>query len=109
MTSTDSVENQKICVELANSDTNNLKSSVYKVERLIRTIRERNNTLDNWIMKENNKNIDGQQYEEYYEMPRRLDWEAFRKSYDVRPQNYEQLISIPGVGPAAVRTKSCYL
>jgi uncharacterized protein len=106
MTSTDSVENQKICVELANSDTNNLKSSVYKVERLIRTIRERNNTLDNWIMKENNKNIDGQQYEEYYEMPRRLDWEAFRKSYDVRPQNYEQLISIPGVGPAAVRALS---
>jgi hypothetical protein len=106
MTSTDSVENQKICVELANSDANNLKSSVYKVERLIRTIREKNNTLDNWIMKENNKYIDDQQYEEYYEMPRRLDWEAFKKSYDVRPQNYEQLISIPGIGPAAVRALS---
>ena len=106
MTSTDSVENQKICVELANSDANNLKSSVYKVERLIRTIREKNSTLDNWIMKENNKNIDDRQYEEYYEMPRRLDWEAFRKSYDVRPQNYERLISIPGIGPAAVRALS---
>jgi hypothetical protein len=106
MTSTDSAENQKICVELANSDTNNLKSSVYKVERLIRTIREKNNTLDNWIMKENDKNIDSQQYEEYYEMPRRLDWEAFKKSYDVRPQNYEQLISIPGIGQAAVRALS---
>jgi hypothetical protein len=106
MTSTDSVENQKICVELASSDTNNLKSSVYKVEKLIPTIREKNNILDNWITKENNKNIDGQQYEEYYEMPRRLDWEAFKKSYDVRPQNYEQLISIPGIGPAAVRALS---
>jgi hypothetical protein len=105
MTSIDSAENQKICIELINSDTNNLKSSVYK-GRLIHTIREKNNTLDNWIIKEKNKNIDDQQYEEYYEMPRRLDWEAFKKSYDVRPQNYEQLISIPGIGPAAVRALS---
>jgi uncharacterized protein len=109
MTSIDSAENQKICVELAKSDTNNLKSSVYKVGRLIHTIREKNNTLDNWIMKEKNEknmNNDVQQHEEYYEMPRRLDWEAFKKSYDVRPQNYEQLISIPGIGPAAVRALS---
>ena len=106
MTSFDSLDNQKICVDLANGDTNNLKSSVYKVGRLIHTIREKNNTLDNWIMKGKNKNIDDQQYEEYYEMPRRLDWEAFKKSYDIRPQNYEQLISIPGIGPAAVRALS---
>ena len=30
MTSIDSVENQKICVELAKGDIHNLKSSVYK-------------------------------------------------------------------------------
>jgi uncharacterized protein len=38
-----------------------------------------------------------------YEMPRRLDWNVFRKIYDIQPKNYEQLISVPGVGPAAVR------
>ena len=39
-------------------------------------------------------------------MPRRLDWNVFRKTYDIQPQNYEQLISIPGVGPATVRALS---
>ena len=31
MTSIDSVENQKICVELARGDISNLQSSVYKI------------------------------------------------------------------------------
>ena len=79
MTSNDSVENQKICVELANRDINNLKSSVYKVGRLMHTVPEKKNTLDNWIIDENNNNANDQNYVEHYEMPRRLDWEAFRK------------------------------
>ena len=56
MTSIDSVDNQKICVELANSNINNLKSSVYKVGRLMQPIPEKRNTLDTWIMDENNNN-----------------------------------------------------
>lgn len=107
MTSIDSIDNQKISVELANGDTNNLKSSVYKVGRLIRNIREKKNTLDTWIMQENNNNNTRDlQYGEHYEMPRRLDWEAFRRTYDIQPHNYEQLISIPGIGSAAVRALS---
>jgi len=106
MTSIDSVDNQKICVELANSDINNLKSSVYKVGRMMHAIPEKRNTLDTWIMDENNVNANDQEYGKHYEMPRRLDWEAFRKCYDIQPQNYEQLISIPGIGPAAVRALS---
>ena len=43
---------------------------------------------------------------EHYEMPRRLNWNLFRKIYDIQPTNYEQLISIPGFGPAAVRALS---
>jgi uncharacterized protein len=39
-------------------------------------------------------------------MPSRLDWTLFRKIYDIQPRNYEQLISIPGFGPAAVRSLS---
>jgi hypothetical protein len=44
--------------------------------------------------------------EEHYEMPTRLDWNLFRKIYDIQPRNYEQLISVPGFGPAAVRALS---
>jgi len=43
---------------------------------------------------------------EHYEMPFKLDWNIFRKSYDIQPQNYEDLISIPGFGPASVRALS---
>lgn len=107
MTSIDSIDNQKISVELANGDTNNLKSSVYKVGRLMRNIREKKNTLDAWIMQENNNNnTNDLQYGEHYEMPPRLDWKAFRRIYDIQPHNYEQLISIPGIGSAAVRALS---
>ena len=46
------------------------------------------------------------QNSEHYEMPRRLNWDVFRKIYDIQPKNYEGLISIPGIGPAAVRAFS---
>lgn len=77
MTSIDSVENQKICMELANGDTNNLRSSVYRVGRLIYDIREKKNTLDTWIVKEknnnnNNINADDPLNGEHYEMPHRF-------------------------------------
>ena len=39
-------------------------------------------------------------------MPRKLDWNLFRRIYDIQPQNYEELLSIPGVGPATVRSLS---
>ena len=39
-------------------------------------------------------------------MPSRLNWNLFKKIYDIQPRNYEQLISISGFGPAAVRALS---
>ena len=111
MTSIHSVENQKISVEMATGDINNLKASVYKVEGIMNSPQNNANTLDSWIMttnnnnnKNNNKKTDD--YTEHYKMPRRLDWNVFRKCYDIQPQNYEQLISIPGIGPASVRALS---
>ena len=112
MTSTNSVENQKVCVELAKGDINNLKSSVYKTSTTLRNI-ETDNTLDKWIKidncLDNDKENDTKKLLdniEHYEMPRRLDWNVFRKVYDIQPRNYEQLISIAGIGPAAIRALS---
>jgi len=113
MTSNDSAENQKICMELARDDVNNLKSSVRKVTESISAPIVKKNTLDNWIPTDNSdsnyqvsEDLGRQNFIERYEMPRRLDWNVFRKIYDIQPQNYEQLISVPGVGPAAVRALS---
>jgi len=128
MTSIDSNENQKICVDLVNSDINNLQSSVYKVLEITKkNASTKINTLDNWIVpqidntnnhaastmesqgeyKSNNRvNMKSNSLREHYEMPHRLDWNIFRKAYDIQPKNYEQLISIPGIGPSSVRALS---
>ena len=128
MTSIDSNENQKICVDLVNSNINNLQSSVYKVLEITKkNASTKINTLDNWIVpqidntnnhaastmesqgeyKSNNRvNMKSNSLREHYEMPRRLDWNIFRKAYDIQPKNYEQLISIPGIGPSSVRALS---
>ena len=109
MTSIDSEENQKVCVELATGNINNLKSSMYKVAAINKTKQEK--TLDAWIetYKLNGKyKVDNKtnSQTEHYEMPRRLDWSVFKRIYDIQPQNYEQLVSISGVGPAAIRALS---
>ena len=77
MTSIDSAENQKICVELARGDINNLKSSVYKIAAT-HTLDKRN-TLDNSITAytsgkyEVSTTTTKDPSTEHYWMPRRLD------------------------------------
>lgn len=91
MTALQSEENQKVCVDLVNSDTNSLKSSVY---RLIAK-----STLDPWL---GSDMVDASGYE----MPRRLDWGLFRHIYEIQPSNYEELLSMRGLGGATVRALS---
>ncbi len=94
MTAAQSQENQKVCVDLAKGDTNNLKSSVYRLAA-------RGDTLDRWLgSDEIIVDTSG------YEMPRRLDWALFKRIYDIQPSNYEELLSISGVGGATVRALS---
>lgn len=108
MTSIKSIENQKISLELARSEVGYLKSSVYKVVSETNLPQKRVESLDSWIAP-NDKVISNEKdfrFVEHYEMPRKLDWNAFRKCYDIQPQNYEQLISVPGIGPASIRALS---
>lgn len=110
MCSINSNENQKVSLELARGNTENLKSSVNKIVKKDHLL-EMNNTLDHWmpvtsLIYTPDKHFEDFHVDEHYEMPRRLDWNLFRKIYDIQPRNYEQLISIPGFGPAAVRALS---
>jgi hypothetical protein len=36
-------------------------------------------------------------------MPRRIDWDAVKQAYEFQPRNYEELLSIRGIGPGAVK------
>lgn len=111
MCSINSKENQKVSLELATGNTENLKSSVKKLILKKDHLLEINNTLDRWMPRSDLsyapvKLFEDCDSEEHYQMPRTLDWNLFRKIYDIQPRNYEQLISIPGFGPAAVRALS---
>jgi hypothetical protein len=121
MTSFQSLENQKICVDLVNENISNLRSSIYKIQEIVKNIQKNTNTLENWLNREHiiddNKNGKNEfthdnkiksylLLSEHYEMPRRIDWNLFRKIYDIHPDNYEELISIPGFGPSSVRALS---
>jgi hypothetical protein len=37
------------------------------------------------------------------QMPRNINWKTFKQVYEFQPKNYEELLSIKGVGPATVR------
>ena len=108
MTSINSIDNQRISVDLAIGNTDNLRSSVFKVTSVLASTGEY--TLDRWFISENSVSADTHLYDnifiEQYQMPHKLDWNLFNRIYDIRPQNYEQLISIPRVGPATVRALS---
>jgi hypothetical protein len=56
--------------------------------------------------KESDKEKKNQSFVEHYEMLWQLDWNVFKKTYDIQPQSYEELISNPGIGPTSVRALS---
>jgi uncharacterized protein len=106
-TSINSTDNQRICVDLATGNTENLRSTVSKVSSVLASMQRY--TLDRWFNSNSayeDEYIGNKNFIEHYEMPRKLDWNLFKRIYDIHPQNYEQLISIPGVGPATVRALS---
>ena len=89
MTATNSQQSQQVSLDLARGDAGNLKSAIYKIAA--------KNTLDEWVGEGTVQNTTG------YEMPRRLDWDLFKKIYDIQPRSYEELLGMQGVGGATVR------
>jgi hypothetical protein len=95
MTASGSQESQKVSLDLARGNPDNLKSSIYKLTA--------ENTLDKWLIEGEPATTKKSTMMTGYEMPRRLDWDLFRQIYDVQPKNYEELLSMQGVGAATVR------
>lgn len=93
MVAKDSIENQKISLDIIKESPNNIKSSIYKINN--------RNSLDKWINTDNNYTSIST-----YEMPRHLNWNLFKELYDIQPRNYEHLLSIRGVGPSVIRALS---
>jgi hypothetical protein len=72
-----------------------------KVMRLFEAARPLNQkSLQEWLPK---TNTDTQQPIIVLQMPRNTNWKTLRQVYEFQPSNYEELLSIRGVGPATVR------
>jgi hypothetical protein len=78
------------------------KEAPNKIMRLFEAARPLyQKSLQEWLPKTNNP----QQRETIValNMPRTISWKTLKRAYEFQPENYEQLLSIKGVGPATVR------
>jgi hypothetical protein len=78
------------------------KESPTKVMRLFEATRPlHQKSLQDWLPKA--KVDPWRRSVEALKMPRSVSWETLRRVYEFQPRNYEELLSVKGVGPATVR------
>ena len=93
MTAKESEECRQVSVDL-------VKEKPEKIVRLLKNIRPvYQKSLIEWINERKNEPY----VIKTLIMPRTLNWNALRKAYEIQPKNYEELLSIRGIGPATVR------
>lgn len=77
------------------------KESPNKTMHLFEAARPLNQkSLQEWFPQ---TNINQQQPITVLQMPRNINWKTLKQVYEFQPKNYEELLSIKGVGPATVR------
>lgn len=78
------------------------KEPTKKLFRLIQSsVRPRSQaSIHSWLPKTSDS---WNQTETTLNMPRNINWDTLARVYEFQPQNYEDLLSIHGVGPATVR------
>jgi len=93
MVSKNSVSSQKTCVDLACDNSHHLVNDWASLTRL-----ETQTTLDEYTGTDTPcKHVF------CLDMPRSINWNKMREIYDFQPKNYEELLSLNGVGPKTVR------
>ena len=94
MTARTSEGSRKASVDLAKEPTR-------KLIRLAQTVTPppqlHQKQLQEWLPNANTQHVTT------LNMPRNINWKALTQAYETQPSNYEELLSIQGVGPATVR------
>jgi hypothetical protein len=88
MVARESEEAQKISVDIVKEGPTKLKGSIVEVRDLSQR------RLDDFLP---DKRV------RYLLMPKNLNWEGVRKAYEFQPRDYEEMLSVKGVGPSTVR------
>jgi len=78
------------------------KEPTAKIMRLFEAVRPlHQKSLQEWLPEA--KADPWRQSVETLHMPRNISWETTKRVYEFQPRNYEELLSVKGVGPATVR------
>ncbi len=86
---------RKASVDLAKEPTRKLMNLIQS------TAKPQNQTsLQDWLPKTDDS---WQQTLTTLNMPRNINWDTLSRVYEFQPKNYEELLSVKGVGPATVR------
>ncbi len=82
------------------TSTDIAKEEPRKILRMLKSVRPAyQRSLQEWVPEVNWKEY----MADVLAMPRNLNWKAVKRAYEFQPKNYEELLSIRGVGPATVR------
>jgi len=95
MTAKESEGCRKVSVDIVKEPPKKIARSL----GLLRRTRQR--MLDEWMP--NEENIERFRPQRFLSMPVRINWKAVKRAYEFQPRNYEELLSIRGIGPATVR------
>jgi hypothetical protein len=95
MTAKKSIDTQKTSLDLVKDSLVYLRNDWAE---LMRPSHQR--TLDEWLGK--NTKIKESSVD-FLSMPRTINWNTMERLYNFQPKNYEEMLSIKGVGPSTVR------
>ena len=93
MTAKQSTDTQKVSVNLVNDNPLHLRRDWAYL-----TLHQNQKTLDDWSSVGHMKTP-----VQHLDMPRSINWQKMKEIYDVHPTNYEELLSLQGVGPNTIR------
>jgi hypothetical protein len=89
--------------ECRKASTDLVKDGVERVKRLFFSLKQNpQSTLEEWLRPENTSTSSFRGLTALI-MPRRINWNAVKRAYEVQPENYEELLGVKGMGPATVR------
>jgi len=98
MASKESIEAQKVSVDLVKEGVSRIKRDYSNLLRLAR----RETILDVFLK---GKKIEIKPTPEVIVkiLPVRVNWNALKKAYEIQPKTYEELVEIRGIGPGTIR------
>jgi hypothetical protein len=93
MTSKESEESRKVAVDLVRDGVEKVKSDILSLRS------DSQKLLTEWMAQTPNRTYTAK----VLNMPRHINWSAMRRAYEFQPADYEELLSVPGIGAGAVR------